>query len=195
MKKLFEVILPLPPSVNRYQGKTILKQGRYQRIQFYPTKETIEWKQYATKTIMRILEDCDYVFPVLRNRYVIAEVEYTMSQRKEDPDNYFKVPFDLFQTLNIVENDDQIIPRVIDVTINKENPTMKITLYLHDKLGMFKDSDEYTRFRHRCCNICRRNKACSLREKALSNHYIESIDTKNLVCYSQNILSKHKLKK
>lgn len=192
MEKILEVILPLPPSVNSYQGKMILKQGRYSRIQFYPTKETINWKQYSSTILIRAMEESRFHFPIERKKYVVAEVDYVMSQRKEDPDNYFKVPFDLMQSLNIIENDDQIIPRVNNVVINKENPSMKITLYLHDKVGIFKDNDEYVRFKYRCCNICRRNKACSLREKAISNHFVDSIDTKNLICYSQNILKKHK---
>lgn len=192
MEKLFEVTLPLPPSVNRYQGKMILKQGKYQRIHFYPTKETVQWREYATKTILREIENCTMTLPISRDRYVIVEVEYTMSQRKEDPDNYFKVPFDLMQTLGIVENDDQLIPRVSDVVINKQNPTMKLTLYLHNKLGIFEDGEHYSRFVYRCCNICRRNRGCSLRQKAKNNYFVEEIDTKNLICYGQNILKAYK---
>lgn len=192
MKKLFSVVLPLPPSVNRYQGKTIINQGRWPRVHFYPTEETEKWKEYAATTIMRTIEKDKSDYPILRHRYVIAEVTYFFNQRKEDPDNYFKVPFDLLQTLRIVENDDQIMPRTKDVFVDKQNPRIEIDFYIADKYGIFPDEATYQDFVIKCCDICRSNKACKLRWHAVMNHLTEEIDTKNLTCTKQNILKKYR---
>lgn len=192
MKKLFSVVLPLPPSVNRYQGKTIINQGRWSRIHFYPTEETEKWKEYSATTIMRTIEENKEIYPIPRHRYIIAKVNFYFSQRKEDPDNYFKVPFDLFQSLGIVENDDQIIPQVESVFIRKDNPVMEITLYQSDKYGIFPSETTYQEFVSKCCKICRSNKSCKIRWNAVMNHLVEEINTEDLTCSKQNILKKYR---
>lgn len=192
MQRLFKVSLPLPPSVNRYQGKTIINQGRWSRIHFYPTEETEKWREYAATTIMRTIEEQKDQYPIPRHRYVIAKVKYYFNQRKEDADNYFKVPFDLLQTLGIVENDDQIIPQVEDISIRKDNPEMIMTLYLSNKYGIFDSEQCFNKFVNECCSICRSNKACKIRHSAIMNHLVEEIDPVEYKCTKQNILKKYR---
>lgn len=192
MQKLFEITLPLPPSVNRYQGKTIINQGRWPRVHFYPTEETEKWKEYASTTIMRNIDQFKDMFPIERHRYVVVIVDYYFNQRKEDADNYFKVPFDLFQSLGIVENDDQFIPRVRDIFIDKNNPRVVYSFYLSNKYGIFESEKHYNTYVDKCCSICRSNKSCRLRWSAVMNHIVDEIDAYNFSCTKQNILKKYR---
>ena len=175
---------PLPPSANHYLGKRIAYKGGRPYVQFYETKETIEFKRNVKKVIRRALEEYKWVQTDALT-HVKCEVIVYIPHKRRDADNVFKVLLDTINENNVIADDCLIVPVVKNIFVDKDNPRVDVEMMIHDKVGVFKDEETYKKLIDNYCSSCSRfTQNCSLLKKSRENKIISEIDKDAPLCFS-----------
>jgi len=111
--------LSLPPSVNHcyLTGKSGMR---------LLTREARDW--IAETQIMAMKEKKRQGWQKSVKTWLVCELTFYMpDKRKRDTHNYFKVLFDAFEGI-LYDNDYYVMPRVMAVEIDRENPRIELSL-------------------------------------------------------------------
>lgn len=175
--------LPIPPSVNAYLGKKVVYSpiSKKQVVQVYKTTVAKQYDKLAINTIKREIEKNNWK-KTEEFQYVIVEYMFFIPHKKVDSDNCFKLINDAITASGAVYDDSMIIPRVIDVIINKNNPRVEVKLYLAEKVGIFANIFALNNFILNYCENCSRYKRnCSLLRSSKENKITPEISGDGLV--------------
>lgn len=181
-----KVTSPMPPSVNLYLGKRVVGSGKKAYVQVYETAKAKAYKREFKKIIDKALKEQTWIVPP-ENRYIIADMVFYMASKSQDTHNFDKCLIDCFQEHGVIINDSKVLVVPKEVYIDSKNPRIEVELYMSDKIGVFKDLDEYDKFYHNNCSKCSRSKRnCSILAKSLDNKIQEEVNHIDLKCYKCN---------
>lgn len=114
------LVLPLPPSVNKaYRNVSVDK-----RIK---TKEATEYIHDAGWTAKAWAMRNGWHMPQKDQKVIIRMWIWWPNRTRRDPDNLFKILNDSLKGI-LVEDDNVILPQVIDFDYDKQNPRLEIEL-------------------------------------------------------------------
>ena len=155
MSNKLHFTLPLPPSVNTYQRYRVKRFGRKTRVEAYPSEETEQFYSTSIEHIRDEIQKHQWKMPPT-GQYIIVEATFYLSRLKSDADNYFKCTLDSLEKAGIVCDDSYIIPRAIEVYIDKDNPRVELNIYVSEKVGVFANKEEMEEFKKINCSPCKR---------------------------------------
>lgn len=186
MDRRIEVRTPMPPSVNDYLGKRVIFINGKPIVQLFETNEARKFKAYVKNLLIRECKKNGWV-KTDNLQYVVCEVVAYMPQKKRDADNIFKCLLDAFKDSEIVFHDDcMVIPRVENIFIDPKNPRLEISMYLSEKIGVFKNKDEMNKFCLKNCFNCKKFKTydyrCKQLRNCLENKIIDEVDLSSMTC-------------
>lgn len=163
MCKNMKFILPIPPSVNHYMNR----RGNHS----YLNANAVKFNNEAKEIILKAIKDNKWKKP---DENTWLEVEYTFyfNRAGRDDNNCFKMLNDILQKSGIIKNDSKIITRTKNIFINKNNPHVEVSITVSEKLGVFKNKNEYDNFVNRNCKKCNNNyQKCDLMKEFLDNRF------------------------
>lgn len=175
---------PLPPSVNSYLGKRVVYNPITHKpyVQVYETKEAKAFKKHMVKVLQRAMKEQCWS-KTSEHQYVVCEIEVYLNQKRRDTDNLFKCLLDTLTENGLVYDDSMVIPRVMNIYIDSENPRVEVVLRESIKKGVFVNHEHLYNFeRANCLNCNRLSRNCSIRREAIENKIRKEIDTDNNVC-------------
>lgn len=153
-----ELTIPLPPSVNNYQEYRVRRLGKKNIVETYPSEETEAFYHQTLRYIEGEIKEQGWITP-LHDKYILVEATMYLRRAGSDCDNYWKCTLDALEKTDVVINDTQIVPRVINVFIDKDSPRVELTVTIMDKVGIFDNEEEMEEFKKNNCDKCtRRNK-------------------------------------
>lgn len=132
--KKLKLILPLPPSNNKYLYPKSM--GKYVRLAESATSK--KWKREVTPIIKEEMTNQNWETAV-RGQFLDVHIDYYFKQKGQDPNNYLKVLYDVMENCEVYENDDMCKPQTGLVVIDKFNPRIEIVITYSDQVGVFKD--------------------------------------------------------
>lgn len=147
----------LPPSVNGYQNYRVRRYGRRCKVEAYPAEETEVFYNKNIKYIKEEMKLQNWKTP-LAHEYIIVEATMYLARAGADADNYFKCTLDALEKSGVVINDTYIIPRVVDVFIDKDNPRVELKIYVSEKIGVFESKEDMENFKKTNCEGCQRKR-------------------------------------
>ena len=158
MSNKLHLTLPLPPSVNAYQRYRVKRIGKKLRVEAYPSEETEQFYDVSVRYIRDEINKHQWKMPPT-GQYIIVEATFYLGRLKSDADNYFKCTLDSLEKAGIVCDDSYIIPKAMEVYVDKDNPRVELDIYVSEKVGVFKNKEEMEEFQKNNCTKCkRRNK-------------------------------------
>lgn len=168
-----KLVLPLPPSVNayrKYRVRTTFKNRRLiHTVQTYKSTETKQYESIAGKIVREAMKEYEWTTPP-KEAFIIAHTTFYFARINQDDNNYYKVPLDVLEGAGAILNDCKVMVRTEDILIDSENPRMEIELKVSEKMGVFKNSEEFERFKEKNCSQCSRlNRNCRLLKDFLEN--------------------------
>lgn len=177
---------PVPPSVNKYLGKTIMYINKRPMVHIYETNEAKDFKNYVKRTVIRECQQQGWT-KTGNLQYIICEVVAYMPQKKRDSDNILKCLLDAFTESDAIFYDDcMVLPRIKDIFIDSKNPRLEVTIMLSEKVGVFSSESQFEEFKERNCSSCSKFKRyghnCKQLKDSLENRIIEDIDLNQLNC-------------
>ncbi|MCI9069953.1 MAG: RusA family crossover junction endodeoxyribonuclease [Clostridium sp.] len=187
---------PIPPSVNDYLGKKVAYNPVTKKpyVQVYETAKAKAFKSHMKKVLKRTAEECAWE-KTGEFTYVVCEVKMYSNKKRKDADNIFKCLLDTLTENNIVYDDSMILPRVIDLLIDKDNPRLEVTLKKSSKVGIFESEQVLNIFLGSNCNRCSRlTRNCSILKRAKENKVGKEIEQLNLIMYSCHAFKEKKEK-
>lgn len=176
---------PIPPSVNKYLDKSIKRYGRgYKGISFNKSQETLIYENHMRNTYHRLKLNTGWVTPP-EDKFFKFKFTYFFHKKGCDPDNTFKLLFDCMVANGIIPNDTNIIIEIQDIFIDSNNPRIEVEMDVIEKMGVFKNEEQYNLFIENNCKKCKRHyykKPCGSLNKYLNNYITEHLDLRNMVC-------------
>lgn len=151
-----KLTLPIPPSVNSYMKYKIQRNGRRLAIKTYPSLETESFYSYSIPLIKEKMEEANFA-KVEKGKFVSVTCTFYFEKKGKDADNHFKCIMDAIQKAGLVENDSQLIPRVENVYVDKENPRVEIVVESMSKMGVFLNESHMEHFKQSNCCLCKKN--------------------------------------
>jgi crossover junction endodeoxyribonuclease RusA len=181
MSRTLKLISPLPPSINGYLNYKIARRGKKQYVQSYLSRDSVSYKSRFVRYVKEQIEEQGWKTPV-KNQYVDIEMVFYLEKKGKDPSNFIKMPIDSLVTAGAILDDDIVLPSIPNAYIDKNDPRIEITVKESEKVGVFKDLEEYQNFKNINCNMCRKNEQkCSIL-KALKENRINEFVSNSGVC-------------
>lgn len=182
------LVLPLPPSVNKYLGYKIVWVGNRPVVQVYKTKVAKEYESYIKKQVTREIKKQNWSCTDKKN-YIEVELTYYLNKKRKDSHNLEKVLFDSLMVAGAYPDDDILLPYTRNIYIDKNHPRVEVILRKSDKKGIFDNEKHFQIFKDLNCDICKKSKYkrdCGILTRALDNRLeIEEIDIKNNKCHKK----------
>lgn len=144
MSKL-ELVLPIPPSVNKYLYPKIVKSGRKSYVRLAETSESIRYKKKNYIYIENEMFMQKWEQPA-EGVKVDVHIDYYFKQKGQDPNNYLKILYDMFEDIGIYINDDAAKPQTGIVVIDKYHPRLEVTITKSPQVGVFENEQDRTLF-------------------------------------------------
>lgn len=176
MQKLF-LVSPIPPSVNNYLNYKIAsrKNGR-KFVQAYPSEETVVYKNFFTDYVKDQIRIQKWKTPE-KGKIVFVKMTFYFDRKRKDPNNYLKVPFDVFSDARVYFDDDTALPICDRVYIDKNYPRVEFEIYESDFVGIFDNKEGYMEFVKKNCENCKKKQeSCSVLKMARDNRLIDEIE-------------------
>lgn len=180
MKKL-KLVSPIPPSVNNYLNYKVASAPNNRKfVQAYPSEQTISYKRFFTDYVKDQMKEQDWTRPE-KGKLVYVMCTFYLDRKRKDPNNFLKVPLDVFSEAGVYVDDDIALPVVPRLYIDSKNPRIEFEIYESSSIGVFKDKEELDKFMKENCSVCKKDASkCSVLKKLLDNRIID--DSNNLVC-------------
>ena len=124
MKRL---ILPIPPSVNRAYRNVRIDM----RIK---TDDAAQFLHDAGWTAKHWARQNEWRMPANSQKVIMRVWIWWPNAKRRDPDNIFKMLNDAIKGV-LIEDDNMILPQVIDFEIDKQNPRVEVELELVEKVA------------------------------------------------------------
>lgn len=167
---MFKITSPIPPSVNNYLRQRV-QRGRNGKIfvQVYKSAEAIAYEKIFSKIVVEEISKQNWVKPD-KLKYIIVEATYYFPRLGFDTNNHWKLPLDVFTTVDLYEDDSKVVERVNRIYIDKENPRIEFAIYEAPFVGVFNDEFEFELFKNSNCILCSKNiNTCGVLKRALEN--------------------------
>lgn len=176
---------PIPPSVNHYLDKSIRNYGRgYKGINFNKSEDALVYEFHMRNLYHELKKSTGWVTPP-EDKFFKFKLTYFFYKKGMDPDNTFKLLFDCMTKNGIIPNDSNVIIEIQDIYIDAKNPRVEVEMEIIEKMGIFKNEEQYNLFIDNNCKNCKRHyykKPCGSLNKYLKNYITEHLDIKNMVC-------------
>ena len=174
----------LPPSSNNYLKPRLGYAGNGKPYAYmYETKMSKDFKKAFREHLLREIIKTGWKKEITKENQWVLEVSFVQSNMSEDSNNYFKILLDAM-TGYIYEDDNNIKPRVMRVTYNKENPSFSFVLRQTSYRGMFKDENTRSKMIEKQCTSCRfyRDGSCSVLKKLTQGKELEEYNQHENTC-------------
>ena len=122
------LILPIPPSVN-HSHKNIRRGNRLMRIR---SEETQQYMDDAKWMAIDWRNRVKWRKPDAKSKIILRIWIYWADLRRRDADNLGKVLLDSLTGV-LYEDDRQVLPRVMDMNVDRRNPRVEIELEIMDE--------------------------------------------------------------
>jgi crossover junction endodeoxyribonuclease RusA len=175
-KKKLILISPLPPSVNKYLNYKVGSKKSGLKVQAYSSDETKLYKDYFTDYTREEIRLQNWIKPP-EGKLVFVRCIFYFDKKGKDPNNYLKVPFDVFTAAGVYIDDDIALPVVDRVYIDSKNPRIEFEIYESDAIGIFENKFDYQNFLEKNCYCCNRKNymVCGVLRSALENRITDDI--------------------
>ena len=178
MKKLL-LTSPIPPSVNNYLNYKIERSGRRQFVRAYPSAETVKYQNQFKKYVEEQIRLQGWQIPE-KGKIIFVRIIFYFERKRKDPNNYLKVPLDVFSDAGVYYDDDCVLPLCDRVYIDKANPRLEIEVFESNFSGIFESAEEERDFISSNCNYCKKDQSkCTLLRRAHENRLVDEFEEKN----------------
>lgn len=176
-----KLVSPIPPSVNHYIAyRAIMKNGRPTAVS-YKTNEARQYQRDFAKYVKDEAVRQGWNIEENTGRHFYIDTVFYFGEKRQDPNNYFKVMFDAITETQMVWPDDNVTcERVQGIYYDNHNPRVELCIHPVDYIGVFDNTSQREEFIKRCIDCKRYKRNCSLLRKA--NEGRIQVEIKDHVC-------------
>ena len=142
---VLKLILPIPPSVNKYLYPKTVRNGNKTYVRLAETAESIKYKRKVKPIIKQEIIDQGWTIPDKTSK-VDIHVDYYFNKKGMDPNNYLKILYDVFKDVGVYIDDDVAKPQTGMVVIDKYNPRLELIISISKQIGVFKNKEDRDNF-------------------------------------------------
>lgn len=140
-----ELIVPMPPSVNKYLKAVIIQTGKGKTARMVETLDASRYKARTRRFIKSEIVRQNWEMPpkgILLDVYI----DYYFPRKGMDPNNHLKILYDIFTEAGVYIDDDCAKPQTGILVVDKNNPRLEIIIKKSDQVGVFKNYEDRERF-------------------------------------------------
>lgn len=145
MRKSLKLILPVPPSVNKYLYGKVIRLGNKTVARLAETQESKAYKFQITPMIKKQIKIQEW--EMLEDGSMInVKIDFFFQRKGMDANNFLKIPFDVFTEVGVWKDDQFSKPQTGLVVIDKFNPRIEVTISKDSQHGVFLDEFDRVEF-------------------------------------------------
>lgn len=126
----------MPPSVNGYLYGKIIRVGGRPIARLAETEESKAYKFKITPIIRKAMIEQGWETPE-KNVKIDVTFDYFFPRKGMDPNNFLKIPYDVFTEVDVWVDDDCAKPQTGIVVIDKFDPRIEVTITTSPQHGVF----------------------------------------------------------
>ena len=174
----------LPPSVNKYLRPAVRNTGGRSYPYMYESREAKDFKKFFGDALKRKVKESGWDKSITGDGHWYLECSFVQKRKDEDPSNYLKILLDSLTGI-VIEDDNNILPRVHRVSYNSKNPRFSIVLKRVEYVGLFNSSDNRDELIENQCGSCRffREGKCSVLTSITDGKENDNYDASKNICF------------
>ncbi|CAI6330403.1 RusA family crossover junction endodeoxyribonuclease [Bacillus sp. FSL M7-1004] len=183
--KSLRLVSPLPPSVNNYLNYKVSSNGRRKFVQAYPSEETKIYKSFFTDYVKDQMNEQEWEQPE-KGKLVFVKIKFFLDRKRKDPNNFLKVPFDVFTEAGVYLDDDVALPVAERVYIDSQNPRLEFEIYEASNIGVFDGPKDLEDFKDKNCALCKKKPDhCTIFKRIIDNRLVQEFNLSNKECLAR----------
>lgn len=143
--KTLNLVVPVPPSVNKYLYPKAVRQGKKVFTRLAETTEAQQYKKKVSVLIKKEIENQKWITPN-ENKFLDVYIDFYFHRKGCDPNNYLKIIYDVFENCGVYINDSCAKPQTGKVVIDKYHPRLEIRIVENEQIGVFKNVKSREKF-------------------------------------------------
>lgn len=183
MANVLMLTSPIPPSVNHYLGWRSVynpKTKKYMAMS-YETAEAKKYKKDFSDYVIKQVKQQGWDLELNKNQHFYADCVFYFERTDQDPNNYYKLPWDsITETQTIWADDNVTCERCLGIRYDSKNPRIEIKIYPTDYIGIFDNRVQLEEFESNCFECARHKRNCSILNKAKVGRIQAEIE--NCIC-------------
>jgi len=170
-----KLISPIPPSINSYLNFKVARQSGKTFVQAYPSTQTTIYTDFFVNYVRDEIYKQGWEKPP-KGQLINIHLIFYLDRKRKDPSNFLKVMLDCLVKAGVFVDDDVALTIIDRLYIDKANPRISITLEPSKAVGIFDSAEQFSAFKEKNCDQCKRKQSsCSVLKAILDNRIVDDV--------------------